>query len=129
MSESCRPEDYALHAFDKLRYGDTDRQGHVNNAVYATLFETGRVELLYDGAGPVRESVPSSSRGSASISSRDALAGPAAARFVAGLHRLFVWLPAAQRRCAARGRHRVVPVSEGPILPESATSENTRFQK
>jgi acyl-CoA thioester hydrolase len=55
MSESCRLQDYALHAFDKLRYGDTDRQGHVNNAVYATLFETGRVELLYDSAAPVRE--------------------------------------------------------------------------
>jgi acyl-CoA thioester hydrolase len=55
MSESCRPQDYALHAFDKLRYGDTARQGHVNSAVYATIFETGRIELLYDSAGPVRE--------------------------------------------------------------------------
>jgi acyl-CoA thioester hydrolase len=33
--------------FDKVRYGDTDRQGHVNNAVFATYFETGRVEMLY----------------------------------------------------------------------------------
>jgi acyl-CoA thioester hydrolase len=33
--------------FDKVRYGDTDRQGHVNNAVFATFFETGRVEMLY----------------------------------------------------------------------------------
>ncbi len=33
--------------FDKVRYNDTDRQGHVNNAVFATFFETGRVEMLY----------------------------------------------------------------------------------
>ena len=32
---------------DKIRYGDTDRQGHVNNAVFATFLETGRVEILY----------------------------------------------------------------------------------
>jgi acyl-CoA thioester hydrolase len=39
---------YRIWAFDKLRYCDTDRQGHVNNAVYATFFETGRVSFLYD---------------------------------------------------------------------------------
>ncbi len=33
--------------FDKIRYSDTDRQGHVNNAVFAAFFETGRVEMLY----------------------------------------------------------------------------------
>ncbi|MDM7853288.1 acyl-CoA thioesterase [Pseudochrobactrum kiredjianiae] len=32
---------------DKLRYRDTDRQGHVNSAVFSTFFETGRVEILY----------------------------------------------------------------------------------
>ncbi len=44
--------DYPRTTFDKLRYNDTDRQGHVNNAVFATLLETGRVEFLYapDGA-------------------------------------------------------------------------------
>ncbi|WP_294539387.1 thioesterase family protein [uncultured Rhodoblastus sp.] len=31
---------------EKLRYGDTDRQGHVNNAVFVTFLESGRVELL-----------------------------------------------------------------------------------
>ncbi len=29
-----------------LRFRDTDRLGHVNNAVYAELFEAGRVEML-----------------------------------------------------------------------------------
>jgi len=39
---------YRIWAYDKLRYGDTDRQGHVNNAVFATFCETGRVGFLYD---------------------------------------------------------------------------------
>jgi acyl-CoA thioester hydrolase len=41
---------YKIWTYDKLRYNDTDRQGHVNNAVFATFFETGRVAFLYDQA-------------------------------------------------------------------------------
>lgn len=37
---------FPLKATDKLRYADTDRQGHVNNAVFATFLETGRVEII-----------------------------------------------------------------------------------
>jgi acyl-CoA thioester hydrolase len=39
---------YSIWSHDKLRYCDTDRQGHVNNAVFATFCETGRVSFLYD---------------------------------------------------------------------------------
>jgi acyl-CoA thioester hydrolase len=31
---------------DIIRFGDLDPQGHVNNTVFATFFETGRVMLL-----------------------------------------------------------------------------------
>lgn len=48
--------DYALWTYEKLRYADTDRQGHVNNAVFATMLETGRVELLYDPKAPLHDS-------------------------------------------------------------------------
>jgi acyl-CoA thioester hydrolase len=41
---------YRLWTSDDVRYADTDRQGHVNNAVYATFCETARVSFLYDGA-------------------------------------------------------------------------------
>lgn len=44
-------DDFPAHSRDKLRYGDTDRQGHVNNAVFSTMLETGRVELLFPGDG------------------------------------------------------------------------------
>jgi acyl-CoA thioester hydrolase len=41
-------EHFPLTTHDKLRYADTDRQGHINNAVFATMLETGRVEVLYN---------------------------------------------------------------------------------
>lgn len=44
---------FPIWAQDKLRYGDTDRQGHVNNAVFSTFFETGRVSLLLDPTEPI----------------------------------------------------------------------------
>lgn len=43
------PADFPFRTRDKLRYGDTDRQGHVNNAVFATFFETARVDMLMAG--------------------------------------------------------------------------------
>ncbi len=46
---------FPMRAYDKLRYADTDRQGHVNNAVFATVLETGRVEMLYAGDQPLVE--------------------------------------------------------------------------
>ena len=46
-------KDYPLQAHDKLRYSDTDRQGHINNAVFSTFLETGRVELLCSPEEPL----------------------------------------------------------------------------
>lgn len=44
---------FTLWSHDRLRYADTDRQGHVNNAKFATFLETGRVAFLYDPAAPL----------------------------------------------------------------------------
>lgn len=44
---------YACWTKDVLRYRDTDRQGHVNNAVFATFLESGRVAIFYDPAHPL----------------------------------------------------------------------------
>ncbi len=46
-------QDFPLKTFDKLRYADTDRQGHINNAVFSTFLETGRVEVLYNPTLPI----------------------------------------------------------------------------
>ncbi len=45
--------DFAFITSDKIRYCDTDRQGHVNNAVFSSFFETGRTEILYNPAHPL----------------------------------------------------------------------------
>lgn len=55
MTDQPALNDYPLRTFDKLRYADTDRQGHVNNAIFATLLETGRAEFLYDKDSPFAE--------------------------------------------------------------------------
>ena len=41
---------YRFWCEEKLRNADTDLQGHVNNAIIATFFEAGRIELLADPA-------------------------------------------------------------------------------
>lgn len=46
-------EDFPFQTYDKVRYADTDRQGHVNNALFATFLESGRVEFLYDPQNPL----------------------------------------------------------------------------
>ena len=43
-----RPEDFPVRVNDLIRYADLDRQGHVNNAIYSTYFETGRVAVIWD---------------------------------------------------------------------------------
>jgi acyl-CoA thioester hydrolase len=45
--------DFPVQTLETLRYADTDRQGHINNAVFATLVEAGRVSFLYDPTRPL----------------------------------------------------------------------------
>jgi acyl-CoA thioester hydrolase len=45
---AARPEDFPHRTAVTIRFGDLDRQGHVNNAVFATFFESGRVVILYN---------------------------------------------------------------------------------
>lgn len=46
-------DQFPIKTYDKIRYADTDRQGHVNNAIFANLLETGRVEILYNPDKPL----------------------------------------------------------------------------
>ncbi|MEY9434852.1 hypothetical protein ABIF14_001943 [Bradyrhizobium elkanii] len=43
-----RLEDFPYRLSDNVRFADLDPNGHVNNAVYASYFETGRVTLVKD---------------------------------------------------------------------------------
>jgi acyl-CoA thioester hydrolase len=49
LSDSTpRLEDFPFRLTDNVRFADLDPNQHVNNAVYATYFETGRVTLVKD---------------------------------------------------------------------------------
>jgi acyl-CoA thioester hydrolase len=45
---TLRLEDFPYRLSDNVRFADLDPNQHVNNAVYATYFETGRVSLVKD---------------------------------------------------------------------------------
>jgi acyl-CoA thioester hydrolase len=47
-SATPRLEDFPYRLSDNVRFADLDPNQHVNNAVYATYFETGRVTLMKD---------------------------------------------------------------------------------
>jgi acyl-CoA thioester hydrolase len=44
--------DFPARTTFPLRYSDTDRQGHINNTVFATMLEAARVELVYGPGVP-----------------------------------------------------------------------------
>ncbi len=50
MTSAATPrlEDFPYRLTDNVRFADLDPNQHVNNAVYATYFETGRVTLMKD---------------------------------------------------------------------------------
>jgi acyl-CoA thioester hydrolase len=48
LDSTPRLEDFPYRLTDNVRFADLDPNGHVNNAVYATYFETGRVTLMKD---------------------------------------------------------------------------------
>ena len=43
-------DDFPYRLSDNVRFADLDPNGHVNNATYASYFETGRVTLMKDPA-------------------------------------------------------------------------------
>ena len=48
LNPAPRLEDFPYRLTDNVRFADLDPNQHVNNAVYATYFETGRVTLVKD---------------------------------------------------------------------------------
>jgi len=48
LDSTPRLEDFPYRLTDNVRFADLDPNQHVNNAVYATYFETGRVTLVKD---------------------------------------------------------------------------------
>ena len=52
-----RLEDFPGQTSDIIRFGDLDPQGHVNNTVFATFFETGRVMFLREPGNALRNAL------------------------------------------------------------------------
>ena len=50
LDSTPRLEDFPYRLTDNVRFADLDPNQHVNNAVYATYFETGRVTLMKDNS-------------------------------------------------------------------------------
>ena len=48
LDSTPRLEDFPYRLTDNVRFADLDPNQHVNNAVYASYFETGRVTLVKD---------------------------------------------------------------------------------
>ena len=53
MNTELKLTDFKIVTSDKIRYADTDRQGHVNNSVFNQFLETGRVEVIYNPSQPL----------------------------------------------------------------------------
>lgn len=49
-----RPADFPALITDRVRYSDTDRQGHVNNLQFGAFLEAGRAHVLF-GDGDLTE--------------------------------------------------------------------------
>jgi len=47
--------DYASWTMDTIRFADTDKLGHVNNAAFSTFLESGRVHFLLDREKPLNQ--------------------------------------------------------------------------
>ena len=54
-----RLADFSVRASEKLRFADTDRQGHITNTVFAVCCQNARMELLCD---PKRVPIPRSTQ-------------------------------------------------------------------
>jgi acyl-CoA thioester hydrolase len=54
-----RLADYPICTLEKLRFADTDRNGHITNSVFAAYCQNARIELLCD---PPRVPVPSNTQ-------------------------------------------------------------------
>lgn len=54
-----RLDDFPVTTAEKLRFADTDRQGHITNTVFAVCCQNARMELLCD---PTRVPIPCNSQ-------------------------------------------------------------------
>lgn len=136
-----RLEAYPLRLEERLRFSDTDMVGHVNNAVFATMFESGRVALLFDPEQPLAGPGQTFVLARLGIDFRAELHYPGMVTIASGVSRIgssSITMPQALfsgERCVATGESVLVLIDQqtrrsAPLSPATrARLETLRFQE
>lgn len=107
-----------------IRYADMDRQGHVNNAVFATFSEIGRVAFLYDPERPLAPPGASFVLAKVAIEFHEELRWPGTVEIGTGVTRIGRSSVAFAQGLFHRGR-RVASVDGVVVLVDEATRRST----
>ena len=135
MNDLPELDHFPQKTYDKIRYVDTDRQGHVNNAIFSNLLETGRVEILYDPANPLASENCSfvivrlalnfhdeiTCPGNVEIGTRVSKVGQSSITFEQGLFQ--------KKRCVATASTTIVHMNEIEKQSEPINDATARFLK
>jgi acyl-CoA thioester hydrolase len=131
-----RLEDFPYRLTDNVRFGDLDPNQHVNNAVYATYFETGRVTLVKDRSNGLMPPGLSWMLVRLDIHFRAELRWPGQIEMGLGVARFgrtsvtFDQVVFSQGRCVASAQSITVLIDEETRQPTPLTEEITRnFQR
>jgi acyl-CoA thioester hydrolase len=124
-----RLADFPIRETEIVRFADIDRQGHVNNAVYATYLESGRVGIIYDLEHGLQVAGATSVLGRIEIDFLRELRWPARLELGTGIAEIgrssytFAQAVFCDGVCAARGRSTMVLIDSAtrrarPLPPE-----------
>jgi acyl-CoA thioester hydrolase len=127
-----RLEDFPYRLSDNVRFADLDPNQHVNNAVYATYFETGRVTLMKDRSYGLMPPGLAWIMVRLDIHFRAELRGPGAIELGLGLKRFgrtsvtFEQVVFSAGKCVASAQSVTVLIDEATRKPTPLTSEIVR---
>ena len=128
-------EQFPGRTADVIRFGDLDPQGHVNNTVFATFFETGRVAFLREPGNALSPPGTTSVLARLDISFLKELHWPGTVQIGTGVAEIgrssFTFLQAIfhEGECAATGRATMVMIDgttrRSRPLPQEAIARLT----
>jgi len=131
-------EQFPGRTADVIRFGDLDPQGHVNNTVFATFFETGRVAFLREPGNALSPPGTTSVLARLDISFLKELHWPGTVQIGTGVAEIgrssFTFLQAIfhEGECAATGRATMVMIDDATrksrALPEEALARLERLR-
>ena len=129
LSSPPRLEDFPFRVTDNVRFADLDPQQHVNNAVYASYFETGRVTLIRNPAYGLMPSGLSWMLVRLAIDFKSEVRWPGTIELGLGVNRIgrtsvsYTQVVFSNGKCAASAEAVTVLVDEATRKPVTVTSE------